>query len=187
MAKTRRKTIRRRTPSSRGFSSPTSGDDLLPLALLIGGGVALWYYLKPKTATLPATFPTTAPAGSAPARRMELEVTDIRYGTQTPKTPARAPASSTQYLSPYPPGTNRTSAEYVRWVQSGLNFIMSVGLAVDGLYGPKTKAAVQSYQSGAGLTADGIVGPITEEVLSRHLQDKINRAGGATVYEDQWY
>ncbi|WML38715.1 GH25 family lysozyme [Neobacillus sp. OS1-2] len=35
----------------------------------------------------------------------------------------------------------------------------------DGIYGPKTKAAVKAYQSRHGLAADGIVGPATWSVM----------------------
>jgi peptidoglycan hydrolase-like protein with peptidoglycan-binding domain len=32
---------------------------------------------------------------------------------------------------------------------------------IDGIFGPKTRQAVKSFQQGEGLTADGIVGPAT--------------------------
>ena len=34
-------------------------------------------------------------------------------------------------------------------------------VAVDGIFGPRTKSAVQDFQRGNGLAADGIVGPRT--------------------------
>src|SRR5438094_10302039 len=36
---------------------------------------------------------------------------------------------------------------------------------IDGVFGPKTEAAVRSFQQGAGLTVDGIVGPQTWAAL----------------------
>jgi peptidoglycan hydrolase-like protein with peptidoglycan-binding domain len=41
----------------------------------------------------------------------------------------------------------------------------SQGLEVDGIFGPKTDAAVRSFQQAAGLDVDGIVGPFTWNAL----------------------
>src|SRR5262249_37769591 len=38
-------------------------------------------------------------------------------------------------------------------------------LAVDGIFGPKTNAAVRRYQQSKGLAPDGIVGPKTWSLL----------------------
>jgi len=60
---------------------------------------------------------------------------------------------------------NRSSRDYIRWVQQSLNTVMSLTLAVDGIVGPMTASAVRSFQQKFGLTVDGIVGPQTEAML----------------------
>ncbi|WP_138733745.1 C40 family peptidase [Modestobacter excelsi] len=60
----------------------------------------------------------------------------------------------------------------VRWVQSTLNRVIGAGLAVDGVFGSRTRAAVMSFQRREGLVADGVVGPVTTAALQR-------AAGGA--------
>ncbi len=65
-----------------------------------------------------------------------------------------------------------------KWLQTSINTLfkawgwLDVPLAVDGLYGPKTRAAVEKVQTKLGLKVDGLLGKVTkpaiEEVLS-HL------------------
>ena len=60
---------------------------------------------------------------------------------------------------------NRSSSNYIRWVQQGLNRILGLQLAVDGIAGDKTRKAIISFQTKRGLVADGVVGPKTEAAL----------------------
>jgi hypothetical protein len=59
------------------------------------------------------------------------------------------------------------STDEVRWVQSTLNRVIGAQLAVDGVYGPLTRAAVMTFQRREGLAVDGIVGPVTTAALQR--------------------
>lgn len=61
--------------------------------------------------------------------------------------------------------TDRRSPAYVRWVQASLNRVGSARLAVDGDFGPRTRAAVITFQRSRNLTPDGIVGSRTEAAL----------------------
>ena len=56
----------------------------------------------------------------------------------------------------------------VRAVQVQLNKKRRLGLAVDGVFGSGTDAAVRSFQGHAGITADGVVGPTTWRNLIWH-------------------
>lgn len=63
---------------------------------------------------------------------------------------------------------SRSSRDYVRWVQAGLNRILGLRLAVDGLIGPQTRSGIRTFQGRVGITADGVVGPVTERYLVQH-------------------
>lgn len=60
---------------------------------------------------------------------------------------------------------DRGSRTYMIWVQQSLNRIDAAGLAVDGIKGPLTSAAIRAFQTRQRLTADAIVGPLTEAAL----------------------
>lgn len=64
-----------------------------------------------------------------------------------------------------PVGISRNNKEYIRWVQSSLNKILGLNLAIDGVMGPQTRSAIRSFQQKNGLIADGIIGPKTESTL----------------------
>jgi peptidoglycan hydrolase-like protein with peptidoglycan-binding domain len=49
----------------------------------------------------------------------------------------------------------------VRWIQRRLP-----GLVVDGIFGPKTRAAVESFQTSKKIAADGVVGLHTMPLLA---------------------
>jgi peptidoglycan hydrolase-like protein with peptidoglycan-binding domain len=53
----------------------------------------------------------------------------------------------------------------VRRLQRALRRTPNLGLVVDGVFGPKTEAAVKHFQKGAGLVVDGKVGPLTWAAL----------------------
>ena len=77
------------------------------------------------------------------------------------------------------PPLNRSSRDYIRWVQRSLNQIMGLNLAVDGIVGTYTRSAIRSFQQQRGLTVDGIVGPQTEAALKAAL------AGGGAPSQPQ--
>jgi len=57
-----------------------------------------------------------------------------------------------------------TSGPAVRQLQQRLK-ALGYDIAVDGVFGPGTAAAVTKFQSARGLAADGIVGPATQAAL----------------------
>lgn len=84
------------------------------------------------------------------------------YNNTTSGTQAPAPVSHSQLSS-------GSSGNEVRTLQTYLNTLIGAGLAVDGMYGPATQAAVKKYQSSRGLSADGICGPKTWAKLDEEV------------------
>jgi murein DD-endopeptidase MepM/ murein hydrolase activator NlpD len=80
-----------------------------------------------------------------------------------PAKPAKpaAPVASTRPASPAGRAVVRQGSrgEDVKYLQTKL------GITADGVFGPRTRAAVTAFQSSKGLTVDGIVGPRTWTVL----------------------
>jgi peptidoglycan hydrolase-like protein with peptidoglycan-binding domain len=67
-------------------------------------------------------------------------------------------------LSPWPVVQNGNQGHPIR----ALQFLLRAhghNLAVDGMFGPATEAAVKAFQIGKGMTADGIVTPQTWSAL----------------------
>lgn len=61
-----------------------------------------------------------------------------------------------------------------KWLQGSLNALVepSPNLVVDGLYGPKTRAAVEALQAKLGLAVDGWAGQLTQVAISAALAKK---------------
>lgn len=72
-----------------------------------------------------------------------------------------------------------TAPSYIRWVQESLNRLMGCGLAVDGIFGPLTKACLVRFQTMRMINADGVLGPQTDY--------EIRSALGLPGYTEQPY
>ncbi len=61
--------------------------------------------------------------------------------------------------------------DVTKWLQGSLNVLIvpSPNLVVDGLYGPKTRAAVEQVQAAYGLRVDGWAGSITQAAIAAAL------------------
>lgn len=79
--------------------------------------------------------------------------------------------STTQVQPSIVPMQAQQGNDTIKTVQQQLNTLLKKGLAVDGIEGPATIAAIKEFQSVMGLTADGIWGPKTagavQEIYSR--------------------
>ena len=73
---------------------------------------------------------------------------------------------------------NRSSSDYIKWVQQSLNRIIGMRLAVDGISGTQTRSGIRNFQQKHGLIVDGIVGPQTEQALISAGAGNPPHAGG---------
>lgn len=78
------------------------------------------------------------------------------------------------------PASVSTSDADVKFYQESLAKLGYYAGAIDGVDGPKTKAAVLRFQKDHKLTADGIVGPATRATLKRALEAKAQTKGVGT-------
>ena len=60
--------------------------------------------------------------------------------------------------------------EFIRWLQTHLRDLGEPGLAVDGVAGPRTTAAVRKFQAAHGLAVDGVAGPATVAAIEAAIQ-----------------
>ena len=91
-----------------------------------------------------------------------------------PAAPAAAAPATADAAPSVAPSAALNSTQKLRWgsrggavqeLQSALNS-NGAGLAVDGVFGKRTHAAVKDYQSSKGLQVDGVVGPKTRGALN---------------------
>ena len=88
----------------------------------------------------------------------------------TASAPSPAPKPVTKkcpYADPKTALRRGSKGNGVRWVQWDLNQADNAKLAVDGKFGPLTRAAVLAFQRKRKLEVDGIVGPKTRAALKK--------------------
>ena len=85
-------------------------------------------------------------------------------------------AESPKYILATPTLRRRCKGDKVKVLQKNLNDFFGSGLAIDGDFGAKTKAAVEFMQDALGITIDGIYGP-----ASRAAMEALARARGYNI------
>lgn len=118
------------------------------------------YQLKPVEPT--SSSPTRRVSGSS-GGRAAIVVTAPEVTTQTEDAGEVLGETSYKFTTFMKVGSR--GAEVME-LQKFLN-TKGASLAVDGVFGPLTKAAVMKFQADNGLVADGIVGPLTRAVLNK--------------------
>ena len=61
--------------------------------------------------------------------------------------------------------TSPLPRDKIRWMQTALARVGGARLAIDGIWGPRTAAALRAFQAQRGLPADGVFSPTTEAAL----------------------
>jgi peptidoglycan hydrolase-like protein with peptidoglycan-binding domain/DNA invertase Pin-like site-specific DNA recombinase len=104
-----------------------------------------------------------------------LPGTSIAGGASDTTTALKAGSGLLQYGAGY---GKADGASPVRAVQRTLRRQGWQPGPVDGLYGPRTTAAVTRFQSAARIAVDGIVGPQTRRALTRANNEPLRRGAG---------
>jgi peptidoglycan hydrolase-like protein with peptidoglycan-binding domain/DNA invertase Pin-like site-specific DNA recombinase len=104
-----------------------------------------------------------------------LPGTSIAGGASDTTPALKAGSSLLQYGAGY---DKAEGAPPVRVVQRRLRRLGWQPGPVDGLYGPRTRAAVTRFQSAARVGVDGIVGPQTRGALTRAQKEPLRRGAG---------
>ena len=104
-----------------------------------------------------------------------LPGTSIAGGASDTSSASQARQTLLQYGVGY---GKANGAPHVRQVQRTLRRLGWQPGPVDGLYGPRTEAAVTRFQSAARVAADGIVGPRTRQALTQARNEPLRRGAG---------
>jgi peptidoglycan hydrolase-like protein with peptidoglycan-binding domain/DNA invertase Pin-like site-specific DNA recombinase len=104
-----------------------------------------------------------------------LPGTSIAGGASDTSSAPKAGSSLLHYGAGY---GKADGAPPVREVQRTLRRLGWQPGPVDGLYGPRTEAAVTRFQAAARVAADGIVGPQTRRALTRARNEPLRRGAG---------
>ena len=75
------------------------------------------------------------------------------------------------------------SAEALKRVQQQLISLGILNDKADGIYGPKTEAALKAFQKSHGLTVDGVCGPATWTAITQPVETYTIRIEGATYQQ----
>ena len=91
--------------------------------------------------------------------------------------------------APFEPEPSGLTSEYARWVQSCLNQVMGLRLAVNGIMNAQTRSAIRGFQERRGLRIDGLVGPDTERAIAEACRGRSSpeavTAGGERATDPQ--
>jgi Putative peptidoglycan binding domain len=103
-------------------------------------------------------------SSGAPATTPSVNTTQ-----QTLPTTATTPTTPTVVAPTQTPLQEPDTGPQVKLLQKALISLGYLTGPADGVFGPATKTAVQSFQSHVGLTPDGVVGPQTLKALKQAL------------------
>lgn len=109
--------------------------------------------------------PITMESLSAPASSSTQAMPDLK-GMDIKTLPSSASVESKEGLPLPPQGPYKPSNIEIQTALKHAGFYEG---KIDGSIGPKSKKAIENFQSANGLKVDGKVGPKTWEALSRHL------------------